>query len=63
MHNEKKRCEQLKSKNIKHLKIQEYKQKNLIDRVNEIMLFRSQLTPRDNAIIDDLIDKTLNRGK
>ena len=42
---------------------QEYKQKNLIDRVNEIMLFRSQLTPRDNAIIDDLIDKTLNRGK
>ena len=41
----------------------EYKQKNLIDRVNEIMLFRSTLSPKDNAIIDDLLERTLGGKK
>ena len=41
----------------------EYKQTNLIDKINDIMLFRSTLSPKDNAIIDDLLERSLGRKK
>ena len=41
----------------------DYNQTNLIDKINDIMLFRSTLSPKDNAIIDDLLERSLGRKK
>ena len=36
---------------------------DIVDKANEILLFRSQLSPRDNAVIDLLIEKSLGGKK
>ena len=38
------------------------KDEDVLDKATELMKIRSQLTPRDNKIIDILIEKSLNLG-
>ena len=38
------------------------KDEDVLDKSTEVMKIRSQLTPRDNKIIDILIEKSLNLG-
>ena len=38
------------------------KDEDVLDKATEVMKIRSQLTPRDNKIIDILIEKSLNLG-
>ena len=36
---------------------------DILKRVNEIMLLRQTLSPRDNAVIDDLLERSLGGKK